>query len=174
MEDDWADWHVRRWRNWPEATYDDDVEAATIRVSMLHGSFRESKRVGIEKAGLDRALFDTLFALMLRDDPGRATASELARDLQVSPAGMTGRVDRCEALGYLRREPDPDDRRRIYLVITAEGKRRWRRAIDAVGDSEKIAFGALSRTELHELNRLLKKAVAATPHAHQRPIKDHR
>jgi DNA-binding MarR family transcriptional regulator len=54
--------------------------------------------------------------------PGRRLrVNELARDVVLSPTAMSRFVDRAEAAGVVRREPDPDDRRALQVVITDEG-----------------------------------------------------
>lgn len=52
---------------------------------------------------------------------GRCTPSELARVVSVSQGTMTGIVDRLEARGLVKRERDPDDRRRQLLTLTEAG-----------------------------------------------------
>ena len=52
-----------------------------------------------------------------------STPGELACHLQVTPAVMTGIVDRLERNDDLRRVDDPVDRRRVRLVLTDEGRR---------------------------------------------------
>jgi DNA-binding MarR family transcriptional regulator len=42
---------------------------------------------------------------------------------RMSPAAMTGYVDRLERAGLVRRTPDPKDRRRHGLFVTEEGDR---------------------------------------------------
>jgi DNA-binding MarR family transcriptional regulator len=42
---------------------------------------------------------------------------------RMSPAAMSGYVDRLERAGLLRRTPDPKDRRRHGLFVTEEGDR---------------------------------------------------
>jgi DNA-binding MarR family transcriptional regulator len=42
---------------------------------------------------------------------------------RISPAAMSGYVDRLERAGLVRRTPDQDDRRRHGLSVTAEGER---------------------------------------------------
>ena len=92
---------------------------------------------------------------------GHASPTELAHDLGLSPAGMTGRLDALEAKGYLRRVRDDDDRRRVDIEVTTTGFALWQKAMRMRGDSEDSVFAALTRTELHTLNRLLKKLTLA-------------
>ena len=42
---------------------------------------------------------------------------------RMSPAAMSGYVDRLERAGLIRRTPDPKDRRRHGLFVTQEGDR---------------------------------------------------
>jgi DNA-binding MarR family transcriptional regulator len=48
---------------------------------------------------------------------------ELAALEGISPAGMSGHVDRLERAGLVERAPDPRDRRRVGLHLTSEGLR---------------------------------------------------
>lgn len=50
---------------------------------------------------------------------GRMTMTELGRRIPLSRAAVTTLTDRLESLGYVRRLPDPADRRRILLEVTA-------------------------------------------------------
>ena len=50
------------------------------------------------------------------------TAAEVARHVQLSPATVTGIIDRLERSQLLTRERDTADRRKIYLRITAKGQ----------------------------------------------------
>ncbi len=101
---------------------------------------------------------------MIRDTPGHATPSELARDLMVSPAGITGRLDALEKSGYLRRVRGDDDRRRVGLEITDKGFTRWQKAMHLRGDAEEEMLSTLTPTERHTLNRLLKKMLLHVEH----------
>jgi DNA-binding MarR family transcriptional regulator len=48
---------------------------------------------------------------------------DLAALERMSPAAMSGYVDRLERAGLVQRTPDPSDRRRHGLSVTAEGER---------------------------------------------------
>jgi DNA-binding MarR family transcriptional regulator len=53
---------------------------------------------------------------------------ELAARERMSPAGMSGHIDRLVHGGLVKREADAVDRRRVGLTLTAEGQ-RIRRAV---------------------------------------------
>jgi DNA-binding MarR family transcriptional regulator len=51
---------------------------------------------------------------------GQTTAGELARATGLTTASITGVVDRLEQAGYVRRERDPRDRRRVVIRLVRE------------------------------------------------------
>ena len=51
---------------------------------------------------------------------GHMTAGELARATGLTTASITGVVDRLEEAGYVRRERDPHDRRRVVIQLVPE------------------------------------------------------
>jgi len=52
---------------------------------------------------------------------GPMTPGQLAKSEHVQPPSMTRIIERLEARGYLRRDPDPADRRQVLVFRTAEG-----------------------------------------------------
>jgi DNA-binding MarR family transcriptional regulator len=158
MPKDSADLHVERWRDhWIDITFDDEVEAFTVRVSNLKRFLREAKQAALLETGLQDFEYDTLHALMVRDTPGHASPGALAHELGVSNAGMTGRLDGLEKRGWIKRMPGAHDRRRVDVEVTRSGAAVWRRAMALRGTAEEELVAALSRRELATLNRLLRK-----------------
>ncbi len=51
------------------------------------------------------------------------SAGALADVLRLHPSTLTGILHRLERRGLVRRSPDPEDRRRIHLALTARGRR---------------------------------------------------
>jgi DNA-binding MarR family transcriptional regulator len=51
---------------------------------------------------------------------GELTAGELARETGLTTASITGVADRLEEAGYVRRERDPRDRRRVVIRLVLE------------------------------------------------------
>jgi DNA-binding MarR family transcriptional regulator len=113
--------------------------------------------VAAEELGLQDFEYDTLHALMIRDTPGHASPGELAQELGVSNAGMTGRLDALEKRGWVARRPGAEDRRRVEVEVTDDGARIWHEAMDLRGKAEDDLAAALTRRELVTVNRLLKK-----------------
>jgi DNA-binding MarR family transcriptional regulator len=108
----------------------DDDQLATWR-AFLNAHARVTGAMGRElaEAGLpDLAWYDLLWTLYRQ--PGRSLrVKELADEVVLSPTAMSRFVDRVEAAGCVRREPDPDDRRALQVTLTDEGvallRRMW-------------------------------------------------
>lgn len=55
---------------------------------------------------------------------GCTSPAELCRVLRRTTGGMTLTIDRLIAAGYVLRDPDPSDRRRIVVTLSPEGLRK--------------------------------------------------
>jgi DNA-binding transcriptional regulator GbsR (MarR family) len=100
----------------------------------------------LEEGGMPR-MPSRAFAALLATDSGRLTAAELAEQLQVSPAAISGAVRYLTQVSLVTREREPGSRKDVYLLhddqwYEAIVRReplltRWERAvldgIDAVG-----------------------------------------
>lgn len=65
--------------------------------------------------------FDVLATLQEAPDGMSLRMSDLAERVRGSPSRMTRRVEALEELGYVRRQPDPDDGRAVRAHITDRG-----------------------------------------------------
>ncbi len=155
---DAADLHVERWRDhWVDIAFDDEVEAMTVRIVRIVRYLREAKQEALTQVELQDFEYDTLHALMIRETPGHASPGALAAKLGVSNPGMTGRLDKLEQSGFVKRVPGASDRRTVDVEVTRAGVAIWRQAMSLRGTTEEELAAALSRDELATLNRLLKK-----------------
>jgi len=156
--EDWADRHVARWRDhWIDVHFEDDVEAIVVRIGRLTKHFRAVKQEALVETGLQDFEYDTLHLLMIRDTPGHASPSALAADLEISNAGMTGRLDALEKAGWIQRRASADDRRRVDVEVTRAGAEIWRRAMELRGAGEDEVVHVLTAEERATLAALLKK-----------------
>jgi hypothetical protein len=78
---------------------------------------------------------------------------------------MTNRIDRVEALGMVKRLPDPDDRRGTLVALTAEGRQTVDAAVVAHVANEEHLLSSLSSAERGTLTRLLRKLLLSEPFA---------
>ncbi|GAA1170402.1 DNA-binding MarR family transcriptional regulator [Kitasatospora gansuensis] len=94
-----------------------------------------------------------LLSLLSRPMPMRALAELLGCDA----SNVTGLVDRLEARGLLRREPDPADRRVKTVLLTPEGEAAVRR-IRAEIITGLPGLAQLAAAERRSLSELLDRA----------------
>lgn len=64
--------------------------------------------------------------------------SDLSEKTGLAKTTLTGMLDRLEASGYIRREPDPADRRRVFICLTETA-----RALQADYDQVSARMNAL-------------------------------
>ncbi|MFD9073411.1 MarR family winged helix-turn-helix transcriptional regulator [Streptomyces lasiicapitis] len=151
---DWTDGHVAQWLPVLPGL-DPDIEGAVTRVKRLTVHLRRVREQSLVDFDLERHEFDTLHKLSGRG--GRATPSELAADLDLAPASVTGRLDGLERRGLLRRTPSKTDRRRVDVELTEEGRAVWLGAMDVLGHEEYRLLGVLSGEERAQLSDLLRR-----------------
>src|SRR4051794_28459920 len=97
----------------PMPKVDDDALAAWRAFLNAHAHVTRRISAELAAAGLpDLMWYDLLYALH-RQARRRLRVNELAREVVLSPTGMSRFVDRVEREGLVRREPDPDDRRAL-------------------------------------------------------------
>ena len=91
----------------------------------LAGELRESLRPLFRKLNNARTMSLGKSGILAHlAEGGRTTASELAVSLQISPQGVTAALQELANHGLVDRTPDDADRRRIWVHLTEEGRRR--------------------------------------------------
>lgn len=153
---DWTDGHVERWKPvLPEL--DPDIEGAVTRMKKLSVHLRRVREQSLLDFDLDRQEFDTLHKLAGRG--GTAAPSELAADLDLAPASVTGRLDALERRGFVRRTPSTTDRRRVDVELTDRGRSTWLGAMDVLGNEEERLLRVLGPDERRLLNAMLRRVM---------------
>ncbi|MGW6566008.1 MarR family winged helix-turn-helix transcriptional regulator [Streptomyces sp. NPDC054975] len=155
---DWTDEHVERWQPVLPGL-DPVVEGAVTRMKKLSVHLRRVREQSLLDFELERHEFDTLHKLAGRG--GSAAPSELAQDLDLAPASVTGRLDALEKRGFVRRTPSTTDRRRVVVELTAPGRETWLGAMDVLGHEEERLLGVLDEDERALLNDLLRRIMVA-------------
>jgi DNA-binding MarR family transcriptional regulator len=91
-----------------------------------------------------------LSALHAVSEP-ETTLGDIARKLNVTPAVVTGLVDRLERRGYVRRVASKVDRRRVHIELTAAGTDVQLQAETRVIDLLARRYAELPETQVRQL-----------------------
>ena len=88
----------------------------------------------------------------------RLRMTDLAADLHLSPSGLTRRLDHLVRDGFVVREACPSDRRAVYAVLTARGRRKLEEAApDHVAGVRRHLIDLLDGSELEQLAAMLER-----------------
>jgi DNA-binding MarR family transcriptional regulator len=90
---------------------------------------------------------------------GPQTASAIARKVRLTPAAVTALVDRLARRGYVRRESDPADRRKVMVVTTEKAAQLVARTYAPVGEAGAKMLSEFSKAELEIFARMLERSI---------------
>jgi DNA-binding MarR family transcriptional regulator len=146
---------------WREIVGEVDAHALALlgRLEALARSLGELQRVALAPYGLNYAEFTTLGMLRTSPPDFRRSPTELRRLVGQSSAGMTRVLRKLERARLVRRRPQPEDARRIDVLLTPKGVALADEAFAALfaAPSERLAANGKRRREawLHSLDELL-------------------
>src|SRR3954463_6093180 len=143
-----------------------DLDTAAVEV--FGRIFRLSRAMGdrMEKAyepfGISRGECDVLATLRRSGEPYTLSPRQLSATLMLTTGGMTGRLDKLERAGLLRRSPDPHDRRGLQVTLTEKGLRLIDEAVGAGLAEQTAALSVLDDEQAGQLAGLLRELLAGT------------
>jgi DNA-binding MarR family transcriptional regulator len=117
------------------------MRAHQILIARLDGLLR--------KHGITFSRYETL-VLLTHASAGSLPLSKIGERLQVHATSVTNVIDRLEAAGLVRREPNPRDGRGTLAVITEDGRRVAAEATRIL-NKEHFGLGALGSADLREV-----------------------
>jgi DNA-binding MarR family transcriptional regulator len=112
--------------------------------------------------GIARGEFDVLATLRRSGEPYTLSPRRLSETLMLTTGGMTGRLDKLERAGLLRRSPDPHDRRGLQVTLTEKGLHLIDEAAVAGLAVQTEALSALGEERGGQLADLLRELLAGT------------
>jgi DNA-binding MarR family transcriptional regulator len=137
-------------QHWPDEPR--DVYAAMRAVTSImraHQILIAQLDAVLRPFGITFSRYEAL-VLLVHSHEGALPLSKIGERLQVHATSVTNVIDRLEAAGLVRREPNPQDGRGVLAVITDEGLK--------VADKATVEFNsarfAMSALQLAELDRL--------------------
>ena len=172
---DFVDHLIEEWKS--QAPYLDVTPFAIIvrmkRATVIFDRARE--RMGAPY-GLGAGEIMVLDALRRACPPNRLNPGRLLEELLTPSGTMTSWIDRLARRGFVKRIPDPDDRRGVLVQLATRGRRvvgeidrmtqaHWR------GMPEHAALAGMAREDLNALADLLRKLALALENAPRHPLK---
>jgi DNA-binding MarR family transcriptional regulator len=127
-----------------------DAVVRSLRRVNLEGSLF-GQRVAI-RFGLSESDIEALEALL---DLGASTAGRLGDLMGLTSGAVTRLIDRLEQSGYVRRVPDPADRRRVIIELVPDKVAAVKRMLDTIRTSESAELSRFSDDELRTINDFL-------------------
>lgn len=132
-----------------------DMRAITAQSDRIGRHFARQNDV----SGTD---FHALLHIMVAETAGTPlTAAQLRRRMDVSPAAITYLVDRMIEAGHVRREPDPQDRRKTLLRYEKPGMALARSFFTPLGAELHAALADLSDRDLAAAHRVFAAMIEA-------------
>jgi len=151
---------------WKRERPDLDVTPTGVfgRISRIAALVEQSMDQVFEPHGLTVADFVVLAALRRSSRPYQLTPTALSRAMMVSSGGTTKRLDRLEARGLIRRDPDPDDRRGTLVTLTDTGLATIDTLESENVQNEERLLAPLPQNERAALTQLLRELLLALEH----------
>lgn len=140
---------------------DPEVEGIVDRIGGLNRRIKRAAEQTVTEFGLTLGDWRVLSKLRLSSPGLRSTPGELASWVELSSGAMTSRLDSLERQGFVRRVPDPGDRRSVVVELTEQGRDAWDAAASVQGRKEAFFASALTKSEQRQLNALLRKLMLA-------------
>ncbi len=150
-------------RAWQEIRPDEELTGLAIlmRVQRLDAIVQDELAEIVTRYGF--AIYgDYQVVGALRRQQVKLRAGDIAELLMLTPAGVTGRLDRLERAGYVSRTPSTKDARRVLVGCTPLGRRRVDAAFAAIRKYDERLLQPLSKREAGQLSESLRKLLA--PH----------
>ncbi|MFF3844497.1 MarR family winged helix-turn-helix transcriptional regulator [Streptomyces sp. NPDC002328] len=149
------------------ATVRPDLDTAAMevfgRVNRLSRAIGDRMDKAYAALGLARGEFDVLATLRRSGEPYTLSPRRLSATLMLTTGGMTGRLDKLERAGLLRRSPDPHDRRGLQVTLTDKGLALVEEAVGAgLAVQTEALTAALNDEKAGQLADLLRELLLAT------------
>lgn len=119
-------------------------------------SYRQFAQRNLNSLNQDLTIDQWLILKTLHDNPN-FTQREIAERVFKDHASITRIIDLLVNKGFLRRFPNPEDRRRYALELTPMGKGAQQQSIPIIMQNRATALEGLSADELATLRNLLQR-----------------
>jgi MarR family transcriptional regulator, organic hydroperoxide resistance regulator len=127
-----------------------------------HQTLREGHAAAIGLAGIE---FTTLISIRHLSAQGDVHVRAVADHLHLSGAFVTTVTNKLEGRGLITKTSQPEDRRRISLMVTPHGAELLERLAPTQQQINDVQFGVLSAREFHQLLDMVQRLVESSDRA---------
>ncbi|WNI16973.1 MarR family winged helix-turn-helix transcriptional regulator [Actinacidiphila sp. ITFR-21] len=154
-------------REFPEV--DPQIEKVVTALGRLNRRMNVAYGRQLVDLGISNSEWEVLKALVVVGRPYRLGPGDLAKRLGLTPAAMTHRVDRMVAEGLVTRARDENNRVRVIVELTDEGREKWLQTMRLATAFEDELLQDLTPVECAALGeiltRLLRRVESTQPDA---------
>lgn len=143
---------------------DPQVEKVVSALGRLNRRMNVAYGRQVAALGISNAEWEVLKSLVLAGSPYRMGPGELAKRLGLTPAAMTHRIDRMASEGLVTRDRDENNRVRVIVELTDEGRTKWLEAMRMASSFEEDLLQDLSADERGVLGELLIRVLRRVEH----------
>lgn len=145
-----------------------DLDPQVEQVVSALGRLNRRMNVGygrqLADLGISNAEWEVLKTLVVAGSPYRLGPGELAKRLGLTPAAMTHRIDRMANEGLVTRDRDENNRVRVIVELTDEGRTKWLEAMRMASAFEEDLLQDLSGEERGALGEMLIRLLRRVEH----------
>ncbi|WP_223281468.1 MarR family winged helix-turn-helix transcriptional regulator [Streptomyces antnestii] len=142
----------------------------TIPSRLLAGASIVADRLVNERLAAEGARKWHFAVLVALAESGAASQADLSRSTGIYRSDMVAVLNELANGAYIRREPDPADRRRNVITLTPAGRRHLERLDTLITDAQRELLAPLTPRQQDELTHLL--TVLTEHHRPQHPRPD--
>ncbi|MFJ8663048.1 MarR family winged helix-turn-helix transcriptional regulator [Streptomyces sp. NPDC093795] len=143
---------------------DPQVEKVVSALGRLNRRMNVAYGRQLADLGISNAEWEVLKTLVLSGEPYRLGPGELAKRLGLTPAAMTHRIDRMAGEGLVTRDRDENNRVRVIVELTDEGRSKWLEAMRMATDFEEDLLQDLTGDEKGLLGEVLIRLLRRVEH----------
>lgn len=145
-------------QDWCDQRPDLNTEAmgVVLRIQALAKILGDQAAECLDEFDLQWWQYDVLATLRRQGEPYRMAATGLANAVMLTSGAMTNRIDRLEESGLISRVADEEDRRRVFIQLTADGLKLVESAAEIRFQSAADAIACLSQNQTRQLSNLLR------------------
>ena len=136
----------------PARAHDAPAPRLLYLVKQLESGIRARMDVALRPRRITVPQYTALTVLEQHDD---MSAAQLARHTFVTAQAMDGVVGALQSAGLIERHPDPENRRRLVISLTEQGRALLEDCRADIDRIEAVAFAALTREQRSDLSAWL-------------------